>query len=224
MQAQALAERLAHVELDAVFSSDLRRAADTAAEVARAQGLETVELPGLREVDVGSWSGLTRDEAEQRFPAGFARWQKGFPGWDDGESYEEMTEPSPRRPPRSRARSRRRPGARRLPRRADPRNPCRGARPRRAHVQADAAGRAERASLSRLLRGRRTDRAVPGQRDRRAHRSRPSRAASSRCSASDSGRLAAAYLALRPDSRPLTRSRDSTLPLGASSLSVPPGL
>lgn len=91
-QAQALAGRLAHVELDAVFSSDLRRAADTAAEVARAQSLEVVELPGLREVDVGSWSGLTRDEAEQRFPAGFARWQEGFPGWDDGESYEEMTD------------------------------------------------------------------------------------------------------------------------------------
>jgi broad specificity phosphatase PhoE len=90
-QARALAERLAHVELDAVFSSDLRRAADTAAEVARAQGIEAVELQGLREVDVGSWSGLTREEAEQRFPAGFARWQKGFPGWDDGESYEEMT-------------------------------------------------------------------------------------------------------------------------------------
>ena len=90
-QARALAERLTHVELDAVFSSDLRRAADTAAEVARAQGIEAVELQGLREVDVGSWSGLTREEAEQRFPAGFARWQKGFPGWDDGESYEEMT-------------------------------------------------------------------------------------------------------------------------------------
>ena len=91
-QARALAGRLAHVDLDAVVSSDLRRAADTAAEVARAQSLEVVELPGLREVDVGSWSGLTRDEAEQRFPAGFARWQKGFPGWDDGESYEEMTD------------------------------------------------------------------------------------------------------------------------------------
>jgi broad specificity phosphatase PhoE len=91
-QARALARRLAHVDLDAVVSSDLRRAADTAAEVARAQSLEAVELPSLREVDVGSWSGLTRDEAEQRFPAGFARWQKGFPGWDDGESYEEMTD------------------------------------------------------------------------------------------------------------------------------------
>jgi phosphoserine phosphatase len=86
-QARALAERLRHVELDAVYSSDLRRAADTAAAVSN----EVIELPALREVDVGSWSGLTRAEAEERFPDGVARWREGFPGWDDGESYEEMT-------------------------------------------------------------------------------------------------------------------------------------
>jgi phosphoserine phosphatase len=91
-QARALANRLAHIELDAVYSSDLQRAADTAADVARAQGLEVVELPELREVDVGSWSGLTRAEAEERFPEGFARWREGFPGWDDGESYDTMAE------------------------------------------------------------------------------------------------------------------------------------
>jgi broad specificity phosphatase PhoE len=91
-QARALAERLEHVDLDAVYSSDLRRAVDTATAVARAQDLEVVELPELREVDVGSWSGLTRAEAEERFPKGVARWRGGFPGWDDGESYEEMAE------------------------------------------------------------------------------------------------------------------------------------
>jgi broad specificity phosphatase PhoE len=91
-QARALAERLSHVELDAVYSSDLRRAADTAAEVARAHGLERLQVPELREVDVGSWYGLTRAEAEQRFPEGMARWRQGFAGWDDGETYEEMTQ------------------------------------------------------------------------------------------------------------------------------------
>ena len=66
-QAQALADRLAHIELDAVYSSDLKRARDTAAAVAKSQGLELQQLPDLREVDVGSWSGLTRAEAEERF-------------------------------------------------------------------------------------------------------------------------------------------------------------
>jgi broad specificity phosphatase PhoE len=91
-QASALAERLAHIDLDAVYSSDLRRAADTARVVAEAQGLGLVQLPELREVDVGSWSGLTRDEAEERFPDGFSRWREGFPGWDDGEDYDEMAQ------------------------------------------------------------------------------------------------------------------------------------
>jgi broad specificity phosphatase PhoE len=91
-QARELTARLEHIELDAVYSSDLRRAWETAAEVARAQGLELVQYPELREVDVGSWSGLTRTEAETRFPEGFARWREGYPGWDDGESYEAMTD------------------------------------------------------------------------------------------------------------------------------------
>ena len=91
-QAQALADRLSHIELDAVYSSDLQRARDTAAVVAESQGLELRQLPDLREVDVGSWSGLTRAEAEERFPEGFARWRDGYPGWKDGETYEAMTD------------------------------------------------------------------------------------------------------------------------------------
>jgi broad specificity phosphatase PhoE len=91
-QAQVLADRLAHIELDAVYSSDLHRARDTAAVVAESQGLDLRQLPDLREVDVGSWSGLTRAEAEERFPEGFARWRDGYPGWKDGETYEAMTD------------------------------------------------------------------------------------------------------------------------------------
>jgi broad specificity phosphatase PhoE len=91
-QAQALADRLSHIELDAVYSSDLQRARDTAAVVAESQRLELRQLPELREVDVGSWSGLTRAEAEERFLEGFTRWRDGYPGWKDGETYEAMTD------------------------------------------------------------------------------------------------------------------------------------
>jgi broad specificity phosphatase PhoE len=91
LQAEALAERLAEVELDAVYSSDLRRTRETATVIAERKGLEVLELPELREVDVGSWSGLTRDEARERFPEAYARWLDGGPGWTDGETYEEMT-------------------------------------------------------------------------------------------------------------------------------------
>jgi broad specificity phosphatase PhoE len=91
-QAAELAARLEQTELDAVYSSDLRRARETAEIVARSKGLDPHEIPELREVDVGSWSGLTRAEAEAQFPEDYARWLRGAEGWEDGETYEQMSE------------------------------------------------------------------------------------------------------------------------------------
>jgi broad specificity phosphatase PhoE len=90
-QAVALADRLSDIALDALYSSDLRRSRETAEAVALPQALEVIELPALREVDVGSWEGLTRDEAEAKFPEGFRRWLAGGTGWDDGETYADMS-------------------------------------------------------------------------------------------------------------------------------------
>jgi probable phosphoglycerate mutase len=58
--------------------------------VAATLGLEPVAVDALREVDVGSWQGLTRAEVEERFPDQYARWIDGGQGWTDGESYEQM--------------------------------------------------------------------------------------------------------------------------------------
>lgn len=66
-QARALAEQLRDTPFDAVYSSDLRRAHETAVIVAEPHSVPVVADPGLREIDVGSWSGLTRAEIEQRF-------------------------------------------------------------------------------------------------------------------------------------------------------------
>ena len=63
-QAAQLAAGLADVELSAVYSSPLRRALETARVVAAAHELEAVALDALREVDVGSWQGLTRADAK----------------------------------------------------------------------------------------------------------------------------------------------------------------
>jgi len=67
-QARALAERLRATPFDAVYASDLRRAFETAEIVATSHGVPVVPDPGLREVDIGSWSGLTRAEIDARFP------------------------------------------------------------------------------------------------------------------------------------------------------------
>ena len=90
-QAVALVDRLRNTELDAVYSSDLQRARETAEIVARSKELGVEVVRDLREVDVGSWSGLTHAEAEARFPDGYARWVQGGEGWDDGETYAEMS-------------------------------------------------------------------------------------------------------------------------------------
>ena len=66
------------------------RARDRASAWRRPHGLAPVAVDALREVDVGSWQGLTRAEIEARFPEQFARWLDYGQGWEDGESYEEM--------------------------------------------------------------------------------------------------------------------------------------
>ncbi len=89
-QATELAAALAEEPLAAIYSSPLRRAFETAQIAAAPHGLEPVPVDALREVDVGSWQGLTRAEIEERFPEQFARWLEYEAGWEDGESYEEM--------------------------------------------------------------------------------------------------------------------------------------
>jgi broad specificity phosphatase PhoE len=91
-QAAELARRLDATELDAVYSSDLQRARETAEIVARSKGLTVETTPDLREVDVGSWSGLTRAEAEARYPEPYARWLQGAEAWEDGETYHQLGE------------------------------------------------------------------------------------------------------------------------------------
>jgi broad specificity phosphatase PhoE len=89
-QAAELGETLAGEELAAVYSSPLKRALETAQLVAEPHGVGAVSVDGLREIDVGSWEGLTRDDVERRFPEQFRRWLDYGQGWEDGETYEQM--------------------------------------------------------------------------------------------------------------------------------------
>lgn len=88
-QAAGLADRLAGDGIAAVYSSDLARARETARAVGHRLGLAVVEDPALREIDVGSWSGLTRAQVAERFPEGYARWLEGEIG-HDGETREQL--------------------------------------------------------------------------------------------------------------------------------------
>ena len=64
-QARTLADELAGEPIDAVYSSDLARARETAEIVGGRLGLTVVVDPGLREKNWGSWEGLTPAERER---------------------------------------------------------------------------------------------------------------------------------------------------------------
>ncbi|MEJ0002633.1 MAG: histidine phosphatase family protein [Pararobbsia sp.] len=72
----------------AVYVSDLRRARETAAPIARVLGLEPVPMATLRERNYGDFEGLDPDEIAQRYPEQFERWQRRDPefGPSRGES------------------------------------------------------------------------------------------------------------------------------------------
>jgi broad specificity phosphatase PhoE len=84
-QAGALADALADEPIDAVYSSDLIRAHETARLVADRRGLDVIAIGDLRERSFGSVEGMTTDEIQARYPG------LELP-WSDGETREAMAE------------------------------------------------------------------------------------------------------------------------------------
>lgn len=78
-QARRAARLLAALGPDAIVSSDLSRAAGTAAELAALTGLQPRFYQALRETYAGVWQGLTSDEIRERHGAEYAAWKRGEP-------------------------------------------------------------------------------------------------------------------------------------------------
>jgi probable phosphoglycerate mutase len=78
-QARALSRDLARSWTPTlVIASDLWRARQTAALIARTTGCLLELHPGLREVDAGRWEGRLRAEVQAEDPDGFASWRGGL--------------------------------------------------------------------------------------------------------------------------------------------------
>jgi probable phosphoglycerate mutase len=73
-QAERAARLLAGLRPDLIVSSDLSRAAGTAAALARLTGLEVTLDKDLRERHGGCWEGLTDAEIRARYPVEHANW------------------------------------------------------------------------------------------------------------------------------------------------------
>lgn len=74
-QARIAAPLMAAFVPERLLTSDLRRASETADEVAAACGLVAKPDPRLRETRLGDWEGLTHPQVEAGWPGGIARWR-----------------------------------------------------------------------------------------------------------------------------------------------------
>lgn len=87
-QATELADAVKDCGIDAIVSSDLDRAVETAQIVGGILGLDEPRIDArLRERDVGDISGHTRDEIEAKWPGLLEKWRTGeltqMPGGED---------------------------------------------------------------------------------------------------------------------------------------------
>jgi len=80
-QARKLGARFRDTEVDAFYSSDLTRARETAEAIGTEIGRRPEYLPELREVALGEWEGLQREEIIARYPQEWSRWV-AHPSWD----------------------------------------------------------------------------------------------------------------------------------------------
>jgi broad specificity phosphatase PhoE len=74
-QAQALRDQLRDTPFDAVYTSDLKRAHETAEIVAEPHGVPVIANEGLREIDVGPLQGRTWPELHDEY--GDGEWPHG---------------------------------------------------------------------------------------------------------------------------------------------------
>ncbi|MGD9117750.1 MAG: histidine phosphatase family protein [Dehalococcoidia bacterium] len=91
-QAELLAEHLAELKIEAVYSSPLKRALDTAEAIARRHKLKVEANPGLTDCDFGQWQGLPLKEVREKYSELYRQWAESphrvkIPG---GESLDEV--------------------------------------------------------------------------------------------------------------------------------------
>ena len=73
-QLMDLARLLSAETIEGVYSSDLRRALNTARAIAEDRSVPLSLRPALREIDFGQWEGLSWAQIEQRYPEYSREW------------------------------------------------------------------------------------------------------------------------------------------------------
>ena len=91
-QAAAVAGFLADRPLDAVISSPMKRARETADAIAQPHQIKASVLDNISECDVGRWEGRDWDSIMQDDAEAYSRFidDPGIHGYPDGESYQDV--------------------------------------------------------------------------------------------------------------------------------------
>ncbi len=76
LQADLLAKELSHIDVDAVYSSPLKRTLDTAKALLKFKELQINSDRRIIEIDHGVWSGMLVEEVMQKYPKDFEIWIK----------------------------------------------------------------------------------------------------------------------------------------------------
>jgi broad specificity phosphatase PhoE len=75
-QAHHIAEYQSQLGFKALYSSDLRRALETAQIIGAELGLAVTPEPRLREINLGQWQGMLSTDIEAQYPDEFRRWHE----------------------------------------------------------------------------------------------------------------------------------------------------
>lgn len=73
-QAHALKERIKDEKITAIYSSDLKRAMETARIIAEPHKIEVIPNPLFKEINFGVWEGRTYQELQKEYPQQLKIW------------------------------------------------------------------------------------------------------------------------------------------------------
>ena len=78
LQAESAGKIMSSIPIDAIYSSPLKRASETTKLIVKEhqRDLQVTYTDDLLEVDLGPWSGLTKDELKKQYPEELTIWEK----------------------------------------------------------------------------------------------------------------------------------------------------
>ncbi|MCA1963574.1 MAG: histidine phosphatase family protein [Prosthecobacter sp.] len=98
-QARAASDWLKDTPLDALYASPLKRVQQTLAPLAQRSGLKPTNIPALREVDFGDWTGYRWEGVQEHFGVSAFDWlevieAKGIPNGESAAELEHRVQPA----------------------------------------------------------------------------------------------------------------------------------